>query len=331
MDEFELIRSYMAPLAGGEGLGLQDDAAVLSPEPGYDLVFTKDTLVEGVHFPEGYFDQDVAQRLLRVNLSDLAAKGAKPIGYLLSLALPKAIQPYQISDFANGLKHVQSLYDFKLFGGDTVSTNGPTIVTATLIGNVPSGKMIKRNGARIGDEIWVTGAIGDGLLGLLTVMEDAETDSLSPEFRSFCELAYWRPQPPMPLRQMLLNWASASADVSDGLLADLETICRVSHLGMDINLEDVPLSAVGRHWAGQKLSTLEAKLQMITAGDDYQVIFTTSPDAGSVITAFSSDLGLPVTRIGKCVAGSDVRLIDQSGQEIPVPNKGYVHFQEKTR
>ncbi len=331
MDEFELIRSYLAPLAGGEGLGLKDDAALFAPEPGYDLIFTKDTLVEGVHFPEGRFDEDVAQRLLRVNLSDLAAKGARPMGYLLSIALPEWVGPSHLQNFASGLERVQSLYDFRLFGGDTVSTPGQAVISATLIGQVPQGKMIKRNGARVGDDVWVTGSIGDGLLGLKTVMKAPEIAAFPPEARSFWELAYWRPQPPLPMRQMLLNWSTSAADISDGLVADLATLCESSEVGMEINLEDIPFAAPTQNWINQALSDLEAKLALITAGDDYQVVYTAETEARDVITALSNDLGQPVTRIGTCKPGSGVRVLDSIGREVPIAHQGYVHFQEKTR
>ncbi|MDB2439853.1 thiamine-phosphate kinase, partial [Hellea sp.] len=150
MDEFGFIATHLAPLAGPGGLGLKDDAAILKPSAGKDLILTKDTMVEGVHFPKGHYGGDTAEKLLRVNLSDLAAKGANPLGYMLSIAWPKSIDDRYFKGFAAGLRDVQDAYDFKLLGGDTTSIDGPMVVTATLIGDVPEGQMVTRSGAKPG-------------------------------------------------------------------------------------------------------------------------------------------------------------------------------------
>ncbi len=330
MDEINLIQTLLAPLAGPEGLGLQDDAALFRPEPGQDLVFTKDTLVEGVHFPKGQFGRDVAEKLIRVNLSDLAAKGAQPKGYLLSLALRHEVDNPTLTAFAHALGNLQQIFDFTLFGGDTVSTEGPIVVSATFVGQVPSGKMVRRNGARPGDDVWISGFIGDGFLGLKTVLADTDLVA-SQEAKSYWLEAYWRPKPRIIMRQMLMAYASAATDVSDGLISDLNHICLSSRIGMKIQSEQIPFSPPTTDWLGRQLDEETALVELITAGDDYEVAFTAPPEYQPNLEALSRDLGLRLARIGQCLPGSHVTLVNSSGREIPTGTGGYVHFQEKTR
>ena len=228
MDEFDFIATHLAPLAGPGGLGLIDDAALISPSPDKDLVLTKDTMVEGVHFPKGHYGGDTAEKLLRVNLSDLAAKGARPIGYMLSIAWPTNIDKAYLGGFAKGLSDVQDAYDFKLLGGDTVSTDGPMVVTATLIGEVPKGEMVRRNGAQDGDDVWVTGTIGDAYLGLQSVLGRQLDPAPSHDGLLHFEEAYYRPEPRLVFRKNLRQFATASVDVSDGLMADIAHISAAS-------------------------------------------------------------------------------------------------------
>ena len=171
VNEFDFISEYLAPLAGPGGLGLKDDAAILKPRDGTDLILTKDTMVEGVHFPTNDYGTSLSSKLLRVNLSDLAAKGAIPVGYLLSVALPKTVGSKFFKDFRDGLREIQNLFDFNLLGGDTVVTEGQIVITATMIGEVPTGSMVKRDGAKVGDSVWVSGTLGDAYLGLKTIFE----------------------------------------------------------------------------------------------------------------------------------------------------------------
>ena len=330
MDEVNLIQTYLAPLAGPEGLALKDDAALLSPEAGTDLVLTKDTLVEGVHFPSGQFGADVAERLMRVNLSDLAAKGANPKGYLLSLALSNDVDLQTIAAFTAALQNLQRAYDYSLFGGDTVSIDGPIVVSATFIGEVPSGKMVRRNGARVGHDVWMSGSIGDGYLGLKTVMKDTSL-SATQEMQSFWQEAYWRPQPRMILRQLLRAYASAATDISDGLIADLDHICLSSHVGMTVIADDVPLSNPTTHWLGGKIDSEESLVSLLTAGDDYEIAFTASDEYRDNIETLGRELGVNLSRIGLCVPGNNTELKAASGRIIPIASSGYVHFQEKTR
>ena len=329
MDEFHLIRTWLAPLAGPEGLHLLDDAACFRPEDGYDLVLTKDTMVEGVHFPKGEFGRDIAQKLMRVNLSDLAAKGALPKGYLLSLALSGNISEEDIADFAAGLHRVQGEFDFALFGGDTVRTEGPIVLSASFVGQVPSGNMVRRSGAQAGDDIWVSGTIGDAFLGLKCVLGGSagfsETD------QDFLISRYYLPEPRFELKDILRNYASASADVSDGLIADIEHIASASNIAAEITLSDVPLSQPAQEWIDNQHQPGNAHAELATAGDDYEIVFTAAVQCREEIEQLALQSKLRVTRIGRCNKGEGVICLDEKGEAIELSRTGYRHFQEKTR
>ncbi|MGB0907911.1 MAG: thiamine-phosphate kinase [Maricaulaceae bacterium] len=337
MTEFDFIADYLAPLAGPEGLGLLDDAALFTPAAGMDLVITKDTLVEGVHVPMGFRGADIAERLLRTNLSDLAAKGAVPIGYLLSLALPKDMTEAAMRGFALGLSAVQETFaPLRLFGGDTVRIGGPMVVTATLIGSVPHGKMIRRSGAQIGDDIWVSGVIGESAMGLKHVLSQKIDPPPSGEAIWAWEEAYLRPQPRLALGQALRDIASASADVSDGLLADVGHIAKASGVGMTIDLSTVPFSKAGEVWMAGQDDPRAARLELLTAGDDYELVFTAPAAKRAELKALGETLGLPLSRIGQCESGQGesgqgengqrVALFAADGSVIDVPRRGYSHF-----
>lgn len=326
MDEFEFIRTHLSPLAGPEGLNLTDDAACLTPPLGCDLVLTKDTMVEGVHFPKGRHGGDTAEKLLRVNLSDLAAKGARPLGYLLSLALPRDVDRRLLTGFVKGLRDVQDAYDFTLWGGDTVSTSGPMIVTATLIGAVPMGTMVTRSGAFVGDDIWITGAIGDAYLGLQHVLGRAIEPVPDGEARHHWEEAYLRPEPRLLLRKLLRKYATAAVDISDGLVADISHICEASKLGADIHIEDVPMSGPTQTWLHGQIDRDKALAILLTAGDDYEVAFTSQPENRAAIRNTAGELGLELRRIGECREGTSVNLIKPNGSHLNVTKRGYTHL-----
>ncbi|MBC6402261.1 MAG: thiamine-phosphate kinase [Hyphomonadaceae bacterium] len=326
MDEFEFIKTCLAPLAGPEGLKLQDDAAVMTPLPGLDLILATDTMVEGVHFPNGHYGGDTAERLLRVNLSDLAAKTGRPVGYLLSIAWPKNVSAELMQGFASGLRDVQKAYDFRLYGGDTVSTSGPMVVTATLIGVVPEGQMVKRAEAQAGDDIWVTGSIGDACLGLKYVTGHDITPVPDGEALWLWEEAYLRPQPRLLIRKLLRKYASASIDVSDGLLADIGHITTASKLGCKIYTADVPLSAPTQKWLSGQGDSQKAIVELVTAGDDYEIVFTASPDHKEDIAREYKNLGVHVACIGQCMTGNDVTLLDPNNKSFYAEPAGYKHF-----
>ncbi len=329
MDEFSLIRNYLAPLAGPEGLNLTDDAAVLTPPAGHDLIITKDTMVEGVHFPRGHYGLNVASRLLRVNLSDLAAKGAAPLGYLLSIAWPKSLSSAQIAvhmeSFAAGLKDVQQAYSFTLFGGDTVRTDGPMVVSATLIGTVPHGGMVRRAGANIGDDIWVTGTIGDGYLGLKYISQDhVFLDNLLP-YAGDLETAYWRPIPRLGLSKLLRDVATSAVDISDGLLSDIRHIAQDSGIKAVIDIYAVPLSGAGRQWL-KPLTHIEQKLILAAGGDDYEVGFTADPKHRELILESALLLSFDITRIGTCLKGSGMDCLGANAAVLDVSIYGFSHI-----
>jgi thiamine-monophosphate kinase len=307
MNEFEIISRYFAPLAGEGAFGLTDDAAVLPQRAGHDLVVTTDTISEGTDFfafdPAG----TVAQKALRVNLSDLAAKGAEPAGYLLNLSLPHSVHEEWLAAFAAGLAADQTEFGISLLGGDTGATEGPLAIAITAFGFVPTGKMIRRSGARVGDAVYVTGTIGDSGGGLAIFKR--ETHSLSEAERDHLTARYRVPQPPVTFGKTLYAIARASVDVSDGLIADLGHIAAASGAHVVVEGEQVPLSAPLKALWGDK-----ALLRAVTAGDDYQIAFTAAPG-----------LTGPFTRIGQVVAGEGVSLT-LSGQEIAVPKPGYRHF-----
>lgn len=325
MDEFDFIATHLAPLAGPGGLGLKDDAALLKPSKGKDLVLTKDTMVEGVHFPKGHYGGDTAEKLLRVNLSDLAAKGAHPIGYLLSIAWPKGIEQSYFQGFASGLRDVQDTYDFKLLGGDTTSIDGPMVVTATLIGEVPAGEMVRRSGAKIGDDIWVTGTIGDAYLGLQSVLGNALEPQPTAEALWHFEEAYYRPEPRLLFRKALRQFASSCADISDGLVADAGHVAKASDVGFNIEADKIPLSSAAGAWLSAQTNENEAFKALITAGDDYELVFTASQNETIQIRQAAKTIGLRVSKVGAAVKSEGVSVIFD-GKPMVLDKTGHVHF-----
>jgi thiamine-monophosphate kinase len=315
--EFEFIARRLRPLATAPGaLALTDDAALLDPSPGHQLVLTKDAMVAGVHFLPADPPGQIAQKLLRVNLSDLAAMGAAPLGYLLALARPKEITEGWLAEFCAGLAADNAAFEIALLGGDTVSTPGPLTLSLTAIGEVPRGAALLRGGARAGDDVWISGSLGDAALGLealqgaLAVAEPA---------RAFLIERYRLPQPRLALGQALRGLASAAIDVSDGLIADLGHILEISGVGAELRVDALPLSAAARDLPGARDAAL-------SGGDDYELLFTAAPECQAGIAALARPLGIPLTRIGAIRAGSDLRILDASGQTIVPPSKGWQHF-----
>ncbi len=324
MNEFDFIATRLAPLAGPGGLGLKDDAALLKPNPGKDLVLTKDTMVEGVHFPMGHYGANTAGKLLRANLSDLAAKGARPIGYLLSIVWPKHVDRTSFAEFASGLSEVQQAYDFKLLGGDTTATDGPMVVTATFIGELPTGEMVTRSGANIGDDIWVTGTIGDAYIGLRHALETLPPKGDEEVLRHFFD-AYYRPEPRLLFRKTLRKFATACADISDGLVADAGHIADLCGVSFDITSEKIPLSKYAAKWLVGKAEGETAFKTLITAGDDYELVFTALPGASAHIRKAAMAIGMRVTKLGTVQKGSGVSVLSD-GEIMQFETRGYTHF-----
>lgn len=323
--EFDLIARHFAPLAGPEGLGLKDDAALLRPPTGEELVLTVDANVAGVHFLEDEAPDLAARRLLRSNLSDLAAKGARPLGYLLALALPPEADDAWLAGFAGGLAADQEIYSVRLFGGDTVSTPGPAWASITAIGSVPEGRMLKRGGAKAGDVLYVTGEIGDAYFGLEAAR--GGLTAISAERRGAMERLYRLPAPPVAFGPALLasGLATAAADVSDGLAADAGHIAKASDLRVEIDAAATPLSdAVGAVLA----ATPERLGEALTGGDDYQIVFAGAPDAESDLAALGEAHGTQITRIGRMLAadgGPLVVVLDPAGAPMTLARLGYAH------
>jgi thiamine-monophosphate kinase len=321
LGEFGRIGRFFAPLAGPGGLGLKDDAALLDCRPGHRLVVTVDAIVEGVH----YLPQDppdlVARKLLRVNLSDLAAMGARPLHYLLATALPSSLGDDWVARFAAGLAEDQRTFGVDLLGGDSVATSGPAVLSLTALGEIATGAEIRRSGAKPGDRIWVSGTIGDAFLGLQVLR--GGHPSLVPADRAALTRRFQLPEPRTGLGPRLAGIAHAMLDVSDGLIADLGHICEASQTGATVALPSLPLSP-----AAQRAADAEPDLpaRLAAAGDDYELLFAAPPAAGEAIGRLAAELGLPITAIGTVEKGAGVRLVDAGGNPIPVEAAGYRHF-----
>ena len=302
-DEFDWIARLRPLTRGAPGaLGLLDDAAVIPSRPGHDLVTTKDALVEGVHFLSGEDRSVVARRLLRTNLSDLAAKAAEPAGYLLMAAWPRGHSAGDEEAFVRGRAEDGEAFDLPLLGGDTVFTDGPLTVSATLFGWAPHGGMIRRSGARPADVLMVTGTIGDGLLGLRAAKgEIADEDgALAARYRL--------PQPRLNLRQALLDHAAAAADVSDGLFADALHVAEASGCEAVIEVETIPVSPQAAGWIARQDSDLSARLALAAGGDDYELVCAVRPGKVADFSAACAAAGTPAAVVGRFQVGTGLRL-----------------------
>lgn len=320
--EFDLIASVFAPLAANApgAFALGDDAATVAPSAGHELVVTTDAMVRGVHFDRHTTPADVGRKLLRVNLSDLAAKGAEPLAYVLTAAWPADVPADWIAAFAGGLGEDQAAFGIHLLGGDTVATPSDLLLSVTIFGQVPTGTMIRRAGARAGDDIYVSGTIGDACLGLAVVQGTLAVpfaDAQALRARLDC------PTPRVALGRALRGVAHAAIDVSDGLLGDLDHVCAQSRLGADVRLDQVPLSASAR----VVLATAPGEHhRLLTFGDDYELVFTADPADRARIGQIAATAGVPVTRIGTMRPGQGVRVLDGAGTEVPFPVLGHQHF-----
>ena len=316
LGEFALIETYLAPLAkGAPGAdGLTNDGAEVTVDRGESLVVTTDTMVEGVHYLPSDPPPLVARKLLRVNLSDLNAMGARARGYLLNLTLAKGWTEKWVAGFAEGLAEDQEIYGISLFGGDTTSTPGPTTLSLTAMGSAPEGKALRRGTARAGDLVCVSGTIGDGALGLLAAQGEL-TGTLADDLR----MAYRLPDPPMALGPKLLGIASACIDISDGLISDLGHIAKHSGLAAKVRAPDLPLSEAVREALSEDPDLLSL---VLTGGDDYQLLFTLPQDRFSALLELDAD----VTVIGEMQAGEGVTAVGQQGQPLDLESGGWTHF-----
>jgi thiamine-monophosphate kinase len=316
--EFSLIARHFRPLAGPGARDLRDDVAVFMPPPGRELVITADAMVAGVHFLPGDPPETIGQKLLRVNLSDIAAKGAIPLGYLLTVSAPKDTEDAWFAGFAAGLAADQREFAVALLGGDTTSTPGPLSLSLTLIGHVAPGHVPSRGGARAGDGVWVTGTIGDGALGLAVAQGRLQDPS------GFLLGRYRLPQPRLGLA--VGGYASAAMDVSDGLVQDLSHICRASGLAAEIDAALVPLSGPARDVV-QVGAGLDWLVACLAGGDDYEVLLAVPPAREAALLADAARAAIPVTRIGKFRDGpAGVSVIGPDRRQLEIRSGGWSHF-----
>jgi len=322
--EDSLIARYFRPLATDPGaFGLDDDAAALRPT-GDDIVVTTDAIVEGVHFLPDDPPDTIARKALRVNLSDLAAKGAVPAGFVLTLALRNADEAW-LKPFAAALGEDAGQFGCPLLGGDTVSTPGPLMISITAFGRVPPGKMVHRSGARPGDRVVVTGTIGDAALGLAVLRGGKVHAALANvAARDLLIDRYRVPQPCTALAESVRQYASAAMDVSDGLAGDLTKLCGVSGTSAVIDLDSIPLSDVSRDLVSRGIVEIET---LIAGGDDYEILCTVADDRVEAFAQAARRAGVTLSSIGMVVAGSAApKFLDGQGREIPLKRRAYSHF-----
>jgi thiamine-monophosphate kinase len=320
--EDRLIARFFAPLATHPGtLGLTDDAALLTPPAGHELVLTTDAIMAGVHFFPDDPPGQLARKALRVNLSDLAAKGAKPLGFLLSLALPSDISDSWLSSFANGLKDDAVSFGCALLGGDTDRSNGPLSITIAMIGSLPSGTMVRRAGAKAGDRIMVTGTIGDAALGVQ--LRRGAPWKIPLEAREHLLSRYLLPQPRNVLAEAVRTHASAAMDVSDGLAGDLAKLCRVSKVAVTVKADAVPLSDAARAAVSAEPKLFES---VLTGGDDYEILCSVPPDKVEPFRAAAAAADVLLTEIGSASAGEGATFLDAAGTRLVLHRPSYSHF-----
>jgi thiamine-monophosphate kinase len=326
--EFELIARHFSPLALAfpGAFQLLDDVAVIRPAPGNELVVKTDAIVSGVDFFSDAPADLIARKALRVNLSDLAAKGAVPRAYLLDLVLPDTIDEAWIAAFVGGLAHDQSTYGVHLIGGDLSSTSGPSVIAISAFGEAPIGRIIRRGGARPDDAIFVTGTIGDAALGLRALRGILPT--LAPTSAASLVDRYRQPQPRVRLGPQLIGLATSAIDVSDGLVADLRHICTVSRLSAVIESSSVPLSPAAREAIRHDPRHLETAL---TGGDDYEILFTAPATSAARLTELSRACDVAITSIGRMAIPShvgrpDVVVLDDLGRPLRFASEGWSHF-----
>lgn len=328
----EAIIALLTPLTEGDpgAFGLRDDCALLTPEPGTELVLKTDPVAEGVHFLPGDPPGDIAWKALAVNVSDLAAKGARPVGYLMALSFPEAPSRGWLTAFAAGLRQAQSRFGCRLLGGDTDRRPGPLTVSITAIGSVPRGQMVRRGTAKPGDKLFVSGTIGDAALGLALLRDPglARDWSVSDWQVEAPVQRYRRPEPRLALVPILREYASAAMDLSDGLVKDLDRMLRASSVAGYLRAADVPRSVTANkfvavapdHQSGRRLA------QLITGGDDYEVLAAVSSLRAAEFRAGAAAAGVPVIEVGCVTAGAGLIVQGQDGRPLPLDRPGWDHF-----
>ncbi len=325
--EDRLIATYFRPIATHPGaFGLTDDCAAIAPPPGCDLVLKTDGVIGGVHFFVDDPPDAVARKALRINLSDLAAKGAAPLGFLLSIGLPAGLPPDWLRRFAEGLREDAAHYRCPLLGGDTDRSPGAITVYISALGTLPHGTMVRRAGAREGDLVVATGTIGDAALGLVLRQDPtaAARWRLDDAMRTHLLDRYLLPQPRTAVAEALRRHASAALDVSDGLAGDLGKLCRVSAVGAAVAVEKVPLSPAARQVLASDPAAIET---ILTGGDDFEVVAAVPAADVDELRAEAAEAGVALTEIGVVVAGPhEARFVTADGHALAFKRPSYSHF-----
>jgi thiamine-monophosphate kinase len=314
--EFELIARHFTKPAANAVLGVGDDCALVDVTNGMDLAVSTDTMVSGTHFFPDVDPENLGHKTLAVNLSDIAAMGAMPYWAMLALTLPSVDHPW-LAAFAKGFFDLAAEYNVSLIGGDT--THGPLTITVTIMGQVPTGAALRRNGAKAGNDIWVSGNVGDAALavahrhGKLVLSERDYREAV---------MRLYEPTPRVALGQALRGMATSAIDISDGLIADLGHICRLSGVGATVELGSIPVSEIGaRHFNDDAGITA-----IVAGGDDYELCFTAPANARESIEELTDVLGVPLTRIGQVKRGKGVSLLGADGKPVKIDGRGYDHF-----
>lgn len=324
LGEAAIVQGYLAPLAAGYpgAFGLADDCAAVFVPPDHDLVVKTDPVRAGVHFFADDAAADIAWKALAVNVSDLAAKAAVPYAYTLALSFPDAPTAGWMRSFADGLAEAQQAFGCTLVGGDTDRADGPLSIAVTAFGLVPTGRMLRRGTARVGDVVLVSGTIGDAMLGL-AVRRGEVVERVARADRDALLRRYLRPQPRLALREVLQAHATAAMDVSDGLVKDLARLAAASGVGARVRLDQVPLSAAAKAWANRDTAGLR---QLVTHGDDYEVLCTTRPEQVAAAQAAAATASVPLTPIGDLTADPTITWTTADGAPVRWDRPGYDHF-----
>lgn len=323
--ETELIETYLAPLTRGAAgaFGLRDDAALIETEEGVDLVVTNDPVRAGVHFFADDDARDIAWKALAVNVSDLVAKGAEPVGYVMALAFPEPPLASWMDRFALGLKEAQDAFGIQLLGGDTDRSGGPLSVSVTAFGAVPRDGFVPRSGARAGDHVLVTGTLGDAALGL-KLRAGGQESGLGEAHRAHLVGRYLRPEPRLALIPVLRSYATAALDVSDGLVKDLTRLAAAAGAGIEVRYSALPQSEAVRAASVNSPTTVEQAV--LGGGDDYEVLFAVTDADLADVLAEAEAVGVPVTEIGILQPGAGVRVTGDTGDDMTPSETGFDHF-----
>jgi thiamine-monophosphate kinase len=320
--EDDLIARYFKPLASHPGaLGLADDCAAIAPPAGHDLVLKTDGLIEGVHFFPDDPSDGVARKALRVNLSDLAAKGAQPLGFLLAIALRKGFSESWLAVFTRALGEDAAAYACPLLGGDTDSTPGPISISVMAFGSLPQGTMVRRNGARAGDLLFVSGALGEAALGLAALR--GKLPALAADTRERLVGRYRVPQPRTALAEAVRTHASAAIDISDGFAGDLAKLCGASGVTVAIDCERLPLAGDVRALVAAEPGTIET---IVTGGEDYEILCTVPPAKADSFRSAASRADVPVTEIGTVEPGDAAPRLAFRGRPLTLVRPSWSHF-----